>query len=98
MPVSRLHEHGGRYAMVVRFVRGGTHRGPWFPGRDDLVSSLAAAGSDDGKVPGLVYFAVPRLVRPLAVMAALAESHPTFAFTLLHPKPRRRRTWRPGNP
>lgn len=91
MPVAQLHEHGGRYAMVVKFVRGGTHRGAWFPDRSDIMSSLAVTGSDDGEKPGLVYFAVPAAVRPPAVMALLAASHPAFTFTQLHPKPRARR-------
>jgi hypothetical protein len=89
MPESQLHEWGGRYAMVVRYKAGGKSTGPWFPGREDIMSSMGIRASDDGNKPGLVYFAVPKAVRPPEVMAALAASHPAFAFEQLHPKPRK---------
>jgi hypothetical protein len=91
IPVSRLHAHGGRYALIVEFTRGSEHvTGPWFPGRGDILSSLARAATDER--PGIVYFAAPRRVRPPEILTALAASHPGYGFTLIHPKPRKPRT------
>jgi hypothetical protein len=90
MPVSQLHEHGGRYSMIVSFTRGGEHvTGPWFPGREDILSSMALQATDER--PGRVYFAAPKRVRPPEIMAALTESHPGYGFEQIHPRPRTRR-------
>jgi hypothetical protein len=86
MSIDDLHAHGGRYAMIVDFTPGGRHRGPWFPDRRDIMSSIAI---EPGDGPGRVYFAVPDKITPADVMAALADSHPKFDFTQIHPKPRR---------
>ncbi len=93
MPVSKLHAHGGRYAMIVQFVRRGSHTGPWFPGRHDIMSSLARMATRSA--PGLVYFAVPDKVRPTEIMRLLGEGHPEFQFAQIHPRPKAARASRP---
>jgi hypothetical protein len=82
-----LHQPGGRYAMIVEYVARGRHRRLWFPGRADIVSSLAIR-SEGGK-PGRFYLAVSKKVRPASVMDALAAEHPTFDFKQIHPRPTR---------
>jgi hypothetical protein len=63
--------------------------GPWFPGREDILSSLALVPTDQR--PGRVYFAPPKKVRPPEILASLATSHPGYRFELIHPKPRKHR-------
>lgn len=89
MEETDLHEHGGRYALIFDYRVGGAHTGPWFPGREDIVSANATAPK--GERPGRVYLAVPSIVKPPEVMQLLAEGHPDFQFSLVHPKPRKKR-------
>jgi hypothetical protein len=84
MDERELHAHGGRYAMIVTYTLGGVLRGPWFPGRADIVSATARR-AEVGR-PGRLYFAVPKGVTQESVMAALREGHPDFGFELVHPK------------
>jgi hypothetical protein len=81
--LEQLYEHGGRYAMIVDFVPGGEHNGPWLPGRSDIVSSLALKPTPAR--PGRIYLAVPDDISRRAVMRSLKDAHPEFRFELIHP-------------
>jgi hypothetical protein len=83
----RLHEDGGRYALVVDYEMSAT--------ADFDVLSRALRSDHDivpegcfgprGRRPGRLYLAAPRDRDPAAVMAALAGAGEGFRFTLVHP-------------
>lgn len=83
MEIDDLHQHGGRYALIVDFSLGDSEWAPWFPEANDIMTSLAWEEQDDK--PGRLYIAAQTSYSPEDVMKLLAEGHPAAKFILIHP-------------
>lgn len=83
MDVEELHQHGGRYTLIVDFELGDAEWALWFPEEDEIMTSMAWP-DEEGK-PGRLYIASESTRSPSDIMDALQRGHPEATFTLIHP-------------
>ena len=84
MEIDDLHEHGGRFALIVDFHLGADDSAPWFPESDDVMTSLA--WPEEKGTPGRLYIAAQTTKTPASILDSLVGAHPSATFTLIHPE------------
>ena len=91
--VERLHEDGGRYALIVDYtMRTDADFGALVAAlerKHDVVGE--GCFGPRGEEPGRLYLAAPRELEPAVVMAAVTTLGRGFRFELIHPQPLRPR-------